>query len=126
MARYIDADAILKRQRKMRGFGISFEDEFWDYAVLAEDIRNEPAADVEEVRCGKWEECDGHEDGYYHHRCSVCKEDAIYRTIYEMDYDEGVDGEWYECGERNVGIEEKLTPRCPYCGAKMDRKETSE
>lgn len=35
---YIERDAVLKHQRKMRGCGLSPEDDYWDYAVLAEDI----------------------------------------------------------------------------------------
>lgn len=62
----IDRDALLKHQRKMRGFELSPEDEFWDYAVLAEDIRNAPTIDP--VVHGRWL-LDG--------RCSECLENPL-------------------------------------------------
>jgi hypothetical protein len=46
MARYTDIDEVLKHQRKVKCFGISGEDECWDYAVLTEDIKNTPIANV--------------------------------------------------------------------------------
>ena len=50
MKKYVDAEELLKHKRKMRGFDLC--EEFWDEAVLCEDIKNAPAADVEEVvRC---------------------------------------------------------------------------
>lgn len=69
MARYIDADEILKHQRKIRGFDISPENDFWDYAVLIEDIQNAPTADVAEVKHGRWK---GAGMGDYY--CSLCQE----------------------------------------------------
>lgn len=55
---YIELGAVLKHQRKMRGCGLSPEDDYWDYAVLAEDIESIPAADVVEVvrckDCKRW------------------------------------------------------------------------
>ena len=65
--KYIDANEVLKHRRKMKGFGISAEDEFWDYAVLEEDIKNMPAADVVEIKHGHKGLHVGHK--YY---CSVC------------------------------------------------------
>lgn len=50
MKKYVDAEELLKHKRKMRGFDLC--EEFWDEAVLCEDIYNAPAADVVEVvRC---------------------------------------------------------------------------
>lgn len=50
MARLIDADALLRHNRKMSG--ADFGGEFWDEAVLASDIKNAPTVDaVEVVRC---------------------------------------------------------------------------
>lgn len=57
MPRYIDAEELLKHKRKVMIFGISCEDDSWDYAVLEENIINVPTADVVEVvRCKdcKW------------------------------------------------------------------------
>lgn len=51
---YIDKRELLKHQRKMRGCGLSPEDDYWDYAVLAEDIESAPAADVAPVVHGEW------------------------------------------------------------------------
>lgn len=76
--KYVDVEEILKHKRKMRGFGLSSEEEFWDFAVLVEDINNTPAADVEEVRHGKWlfiEEpntVDTCGNKVYHAQCSEC------------------------------------------------------
>lgn len=79
-------------------------------------------ADVAEVKHGKWEAYEEHEDGYVHHRCSVCKEDAIFNYEEESGYDEEIDGEWYYIGDITVGISEQLSPYCPNCGAKMDKE----
>ena len=50
MKRYVDVDELLKHKRKMQGF--SWSGDFWDEAVLCDDIRNAPTADVAEiVRC---------------------------------------------------------------------------
>lgn len=65
---YVDRYEILKHKRKMKGFGISQEDDFWDYAVLEEDITNAPTADVVEVKHGEWEKVKGKD--YW--TCSNC------------------------------------------------------
>ena len=44
MARLIDADALLRHKRKMRG--AEFGGEFWDEAVLASDIKSAPTIDA--------------------------------------------------------------------------------
>ena len=50
MAEYIEREAVLKHKRKMSG--ADFGGEFWDEAVLCEDIRKIPTADVVPVvRC---------------------------------------------------------------------------
>ena len=41
----------------------------WGYKGIREELQNLPAADVTEVKHGKWEICC---DGYYPY-CSVCK-----------------------------------------------------
>ena len=58
-----------------------------------------PAADVAEVRHGRWEH-----DGY--------------------DFPHGND--WVHCsvcGKRGINVPADLTPYCPNCGAKMDEEE---
>lgn len=51
MKKYVAIDDLLKHQRKMRGFGLSSDEEFWDFAVLVEDINNTPAAKVVVTPC---------------------------------------------------------------------------
>ena len=48
--RLIDADELLRHQRKMQGFGISTEDDYWTFAVHATDIKNAPTIDPERLR----------------------------------------------------------------------------
>lgn len=85
-----------------------------------EIIYRTPAADVVDVVHGQWELYDDNEDGYSHHRCSNCKEDAIFTYESEDMYDEGYDGEWHYIGDICVGIDEHLTKFCPHCGTKME------
>lgn len=47
MAEYIKREDVLRHRRKMSG--TDFGGEFWDEAVLCEDIRKIPTADVVEV-----------------------------------------------------------------------------
>lgn len=63
---YIEREAILRHKRKMSG--ADFGGEFWDEAVLCEDIYKIPAADVEVVRHGEWLPYPS--DAYM--KCSVC------------------------------------------------------
>lgn len=53
--KYVDVEEILKHKRKMQGFGLSSDEDFWDFAVLVEDINNTPAADVEPVVHARWD-----------------------------------------------------------------------
>jgi hypothetical protein len=77
-------------------------------------------AEREPVRHGRWiERLDG--DGeFVHHMCSECKADAFFQYIIEADWDENIDGEWYNRGDEITGIEEFLTDYCHHCGARMD------
>lgn len=71
-------------------------------------------------RHGRWiERLDG-DCEFVHHMCSECKADAFFQYIIEADWDENIDGEWYNRGDETTGIEEFLTDYCPHCGAKMD------
>ena len=83
--------------------GADFGGEFWDEAVLCEDIYKIPTADVVEVRHGKWTD-----NGPYD-KCSVCK------TLYKDDL-------LFIRADCEFGH-----PRyCPNCGAKMDGKGDGE
>ena len=105
MARYIDADEILKHQRKIRGFDISPENDFWDYAVLIEDIQNAPTADVAEVKHGEWKAIVKQDNYFEPPYCDTCKCSV--------------------CGYV-IDVSETVYNYCPMCGAKMDgeRSET--
>jgi hypothetical protein len=70
---------------------------------------------------GEWIANENNDDGYKHHVCSICKEEAVFDYVYEDSYDEGFDGEWQYTGQYECGIKESLTNYCPNCGAKMSR-----
>lgn len=52
MPEYIEREAVLQHKRKING--VDWGGEFWDEAVLCEDICKIPAADVVEVVHGEW------------------------------------------------------------------------
>lgn len=82
MKEYIEREAILQHKRKMRGFDLS--EEFWDKAVLCEDIQNIPAADVVPVVHGEWI-AKIHNDGlgnYTLYHCSECDCKNAYKRNY--------------------------------------------
>ena len=101
MAEYVEREAALRHKRKMSG--TDFCGEFWDEAVLCEDIRKIPAADVVEVRHGEWLE----EKEYYADDYSECN----VRKVYACSL----------CGR----TEKRKEPYCN-CGAKMDGKGDGE
>ena len=94
MARYIDAEPMLRESIEERKFVFATEDALKNelivrtvYKDLAEFIDNQPTADVVEVKHGEWE--------YYSTtmmECSVCKR---HTPRHRYDF-------------------------CPHCGAKMD------
>ena len=97
MGRYIDAER-LKQILKPKEWGTP--DERWipEHEIGAM-LDYFPAADVQEVRHGRWEH-----DGY--------------------DFPHGND--WVHCsvcGKRGINVPADLTPYCPNCGAKMDEEE---
>lgn len=75
-------------------------------------IRCAPAVEAEEVVYGQWEDKYNGAFANPRFRCSVCKEEALYRS--ERDFL----GTW-----SNVQV---LTPRCPFCGAKLNGGNTGE
>lgn len=100
MSRYIDANKL---------YIAAMDTEFYDAAdedVVLELINQQPTAEVQEVKHGRWEvkRCEGGIfDGSYHNECSVCgykrfldNDEIKYKTKYKF---------------------------CPKCGAKMDKGE---
>ncbi len=92
MARYINADKLgneikdLPEQERIELMGI--------YDV----IRNQPPADVQEVKHGKWIRQDGRPEAI----CSECGRNVVYQVInYRWQFEN----------------------YCPHCGAKMDGKD---
>lgn len=115
MARYIDADALRKKDL------IHIFVDPYDVNIFEFILDEAPTADVAEVKHGEWKLCDdafGNDVEY--HRCSVCKSEAIFECIYQPIYDENYDGEMEYIAEEFAGINEFLTDYCPHCGAKMD------
>lgn len=110
MSRYIDADELKKVFRDTE----DAEYAQWTLAGVIGEIDNIEAADVQEVRHGRW--ILGGEEGWPKWTCSVCGGDG--RGDYTIcpwcgaKMDEVTDGEWNG----------RETPYCPNCGAKMEAK----
>ncbi len=103
MAKYIDADAALKRFEEMHGN----ESELlncYNADWIISFIKTQPTADVEEVRHGKWIYKGHHEIMGYAFQCSVCERWMFADSI------KNVIGEYPYC----------------HCGAKMERVEVLE
>ena len=119
MAEYIEREALLKHAHigMTRVSDTEWQKGYWDGVDdMAEYIREEPAADVAEVKHGEWIEnecCD------ISGVCSVCGAEAHYTSRFEetFDYD------WEE-NLQSTGYEEIKeyirTPYCSNCGARMD------
>ena len=95
MARYIDADKLLKE------FDVDTSKDVMDisdivFGVVTSIIERQPTADVVEVKQGEWIKNNT--------QCSVCKElnPTMYLNEYELEY--------YA----------RPLPHCPFCCAKMD------
>ena len=88
---YIEREAVLRHKRKMSS--ADFGGEFWDEAVLCEEIWKIPKADVAEVKHGRWED----------------------RTIEEVS----LNGLFYKCSLCGKATRYDLWNYCPNCGAKM-------
>lgn len=73
--------------------------------LCTHEINSIPAADVVEVRHGRWAEYDGADKGF--HYCSECKRQAF-------NYEE------------NGEVIEILSGWCPDCGARMGKEEKHE
>lgn len=99
MPRYIDAELAERKMIELEENDIDFYGgvkipEGFDGERAVEALRGIPTADVQEVKHGKWT-FDNHACGYYYSGvvCSVCRNG-----------------------------EERKSPYCPICGAKMDGK----
>lgn len=103
---YIKKEALLEHKRKMKGFDLC--DEFWCEAVLCEDIRNAPAADVVEVRHGENITKNHPVDEFI---CSECG--LIMRDCCRYEIDEDTDPPDENCYEFKFRY-------CPRCGIKID------
>lgn len=57
--------------------------------------------------------CDRNALDWDRHVCSVCGQHPITMPKYIDEYDD----EYHYCGQRECGIEELLTPHCPWCGS---------
>ena len=89
---YIEREAVLKEQKTFT----EYDEGGWDAAVRAvpvEAIKNIPAADVVEVKHGRWKEVHRTPFGSSCYQCSVCEGYMPYYNGYKY---------------------------CPNCGAKMD------
>ena len=93
----------------------------WDIDLkeLKMILKYVPTIDAAPVMRGEWFD-DENGTEWDSHQCSVCKKSSLSEMIYEDDYDEGLDGEWFYLGKRENGIIEHLTNYCPNCGAKME------
>ena len=104
MAEYIEREAVekfiedgLNNQDVAKRFG-------HDAIEIMAEVHYMPAADVAEVRHGRWIELDEcANEGVY---CSVC-----HKKVYKIDY------AW-----SNNPVKMK-SPYCPNCGARMDKED---
>ena len=97
MAKYIDADKLIKAMKKTAEITGRFGDAVNAFEAC---VKLMPAADVVEVKHGKWIERENNYDTDYD--CSVCSESFVF-----------IDGDPID----------NLYQHCPNCGAKMDGKE---
>ena len=91
---YIKREDALRHKRKM--MGCDWSGDFWDDAVLCSEIEKIPAADVTEVRRGKWIYHDIDENDMVIIKCSECNTKRYGRSNY-----------------------------CSKCGAKMNGKDNN-
>lgn len=89
MTEYISREAAMEIVKRTSG----------DYAAAWSEIRKLPAADVAEVRHGRWKHNDCYESWADRYVCSLCENHAL------------SDGDYRH----------ELSNYCPNCGAKMGR-----
>lgn len=95
MSKYIDADRLIRKLENSR---------YRAKGKFIEMINEQEAADVQEVRHGRW--MDDYEPSIgYKPRCSVCGEKVLHGVSFDL------------CGNRHE------MHYCPNCGARMDLDE---
>lgn len=126
MAEYIEREAVIDEIEDTTWYHISCQKNLVEGAACEADalykatdiynvIKSAPTADVVEVRHGKWLEDEYNETTY----CSECKEEALYNSTFELQFDYDWEENLVPCGyeEHKEYIRTKY---CPNCGAKMD------
>ena len=113
MTEYIEREALEVALNHRLNFLMAENGEYDHYTSGFDEavtrVENFPAADVVEVRHGRWRFGKDLPDSFgsinknkYHLYCSECRNQAFNNTV-DNDYDFDMD-----------------TPFCPWCGAKMD------
>lgn len=121
MTQYIEREALLAELEDEIDFVSPFynaeQNQYFTMGLRCayRDTQRFPAADVVEVRHGEWLEDEYNETTY----CSECKEEALYNSTFELQFDYDWEENLVPCGyeEHKEYIRTKY---CPYCGAKMD------
>lgn len=114
MPEYIEREALLSELQEEIEFETSMyteeQNKYFNMGLKCaiRDVKSQSAADVVEVKHGKWLNFYG---DYYVAECSVCGE--IYDVIQPCEY---CNQEWWDIVLREYRY-------CPKCGAKMDGKE---
>lgn len=108
MTRYIDADKLIQALcNTQKTWGSRLGTSWWSHSVKLKDnmvrcIKEQPTADVVEVKHGEWEVCsDEYEICASEFVCSNCKENFCSSEL--------TDEQFFE-----------MLKFCPHCGAKMD------
>ncbi len=96
MKKYIDADEL----KKVFRYTEDAEYARWTLAGVLGEIDDIEAADVQEMRHGRWIK----NDGRYGWHCFVCGEDDLYAFAWNSD----------------TGENELQDQYCPNCGSRMD------
>ena len=120
MAEYIEREKVHRLVRSLTQYTWTNPDKSkYRVTVGIDDVQFSidkiPTADVAEIRHGKWIEDEYDETTY----CSECKEEALYNSTFELQFDYDWEENLVPCGyeEHKEYIK---TNYCPNCGAKMD------
>ena len=105
MARYIDADKLTDKLEEIQ-FYTPVMTPIMKICNVIELVEDQPTADVEEVKHGKWIDKYGNKYANHLYVCSVCGEEAL--------------GEFYTNELGQTKLRQALTVGCPHCLAKMD------
>lgn len=121
MAEYIEREAVHRLVRSLNRYIWKNPDKSkYRTTVDVDDVQfgidKIPAADVVEVRHGKWVE-DGYND--IPCVCSCCGAEAQYTSTFEETFDYDWEENLVPCGYEEIR-EYIKTPFCSNCGAKMD------